>query len=165
MHLEPDAVPGALKVSLRPRMEHVWAVRQLVEAHYRPILGDEALLERLTVTTHELVENAAKYGGDGLSSLQIQVTGSPTKYLRVEVRNPINHREVAGLKQVLDDMARAADPGTFYQERMIRAASLDDGGSGLGLARISFEAEMHLSLEVDQDQVVLVAVAPAERLT
>jgi len=137
----------------------VWAVRQLVEAHYRPILGDPSLLDRLAVTTHELLENAAKYGADGLSSLHIQLTGSPTKRLQIEVRNPIDHQQVPALKRYFEEMTRAADPFAFYQARMARAAKLNDG-SGLGLARISFEAEMDLCLEVDERHVSLIAVAP-----
>lgn len=160
---DPSPVTStALEVSLRPRIEHVWAVRQLVETHCGPILGDPSLLDRLSVTAHELLENAAKYGADGLSSLQIQVTGSPVTHLRVAVRNPIDHQQVPALRRYFEEMTQAGDPFAFYQARMARAAKIKSG-SGLGLARISFEAEMSLSLDVDERHVSLIAATPIPR--
>jgi len=135
----------------------VWAVRQLVETHYRPVLGDEQLLERLTVTAHELLENAAKYGSEGLSSLRIQLTNPSPMFLRISVRNPIDHERLPALRVFFDEMSRAANPFEFYQQRIRRAAQLKEG-SGLGLARISCEAEMNLSLEISERHVSLTAV-------
>ena len=135
----------------------MWAVRQLVETHYRPVLGDEQLLERLTVTAHELLENAAKYGSEGLSSLRIQLTNPSPMFLRISVRNPIDHERLPALRVFFDEMSRAANPFKFYQQRIRRAAQLKEG-SGLGLARISCEAEMNLSLEISERHVSLTAV-------
>ena len=140
----------------------MWAVRQLVETHYRPVLGDEQLLERLTVTAHELLENAAKYGSQGLSSqglssLRIQLTNPSPMFLRISVRNPIDHERLPALRVFFDEMSRAANPFEFYQQRIRRAAQLKEG-SGLGLARISCEAEMNLSLEISERHVSLTAV-------
>jgi hypothetical protein len=149
-----------LELSLRPRLEQVWAVRQLIETHYGPILHDADLIGRLGIASHELLENAAKYGADGLSSLEIAIAGGAgSRRLQITVVNPTNHQKVAELQRFFDDMARAGDPFAFYQMRMERAAKLKNG-SGLGLARISFEAEMTLSMAVDDQHVRMTAVAP-----
>jgi hypothetical protein len=149
-----------LELSLKPRLENVWAVRQLVEAHYAPILRDADLTERLCITAHELLENAAKYSADGVSSLEVVIApGATGPQLKVTVINPVNDRELPELKRFFDDMARVGDALAFYRMRMDRAAKLRNG-SGLGLARIFYEAEMALSMASDDRHVRMTAVAP-----
>ena len=148
-----------LELRPRPHLDMVWAIRQLIETYYKPVLRDASLLDRLSVATHELLENAVKYGGDGPTSLLVEIVTSPQRLLHVEVRNPVAHEHVPALRDLLAEMARIGDPMTFYQARMVRAAKLKEG-SGLGLARISFEAEMQLSMTVDDQHVSMAAVAP-----
>jgi hypothetical protein len=149
-------------------VEQVWAVRQLVEAHYGPILQDADLTERLGITAHELLENAAKYGADGISCLEVGIApGARGRQLQVTVVNPVNQRELPELQRFFDDMARVGDAFAFYQMRMVRAAKLRNG-SGLGLARISYEAGMALSMASDDRHVRMTAVAavpPTEAVT
>jgi two-component sensor histidine kinase len=149
----------SIEVALKPQLDQVWAVRQLLEVYYKPILGDPDLVSRLGIAAHELLENAAKYGGDGESRVRIEIEkGGPRDLLCVSVRNPIRASYVDELRDVFDEMTRTQDAYAFYQARIARAAKLKEG-SGLGLARICAEAEMSLSMEVVEEQVCVRAVA------
>jgi hypothetical protein len=151
---------ASIEVALTPQLDQVWAVRQLLEVYYKPILSNGDLVSRLGIAAHELLENAAKYGGAGPSWLRIEIKKSePRDLLCVSVRNPIHAAHLAELKDVLAEMADMSNAFQFYQARMVRASKLKVG-SGLGLARICAEAEMSLSLEVVAQQVCVQAVTP-----
>jgi two-component sensor histidine kinase len=168
----PDA--PSVDMAFAPKLEQVSAVREFLENYYLPVLRDPDLVCRLAVAAHELLENAAKYSGGGISRLQVKVQpghgdasnghGAGNGHgavgtLSVCVWNVIRPDLIDELKVTVDELSAAPDPFAIYQTYLARAAKRTEG-SGLGLARIRAEADMRLSLKFQGDRVGVEAVAP-----
>jgi hypothetical protein len=108
----------------------------------------------IAMVAEELLENAVKYGhweGKGVDRrFRIAVRGTPEE-ATVEVENPIaEDSECAqNVFRMLSWISSFPDPADAYRERILEIASSpsDANGSGLGLARIAYEARASLSAE------------------
>lgn len=141
------------------QLEQVSTVREFLESYYQPLLEDPDLVCRMAVAAHELLENAVKYSGGGVSRLQVQVNGRrPWGTLSVKVWNLVRPELIDELKVTVDELSSAESAFAIYQVYLARAAKRTEG-SGLGLARIRAEAEMSLSLKFQGDHVCVEAVA------
>jgi anti-sigma regulatory factor (Ser/Thr protein kinase) len=155
-----DTDSPSVEMSFRLRLEQVSTVREFLESYYQPLLRDPDLVCRMTMAAHELLENAVKYSGGGVSRLQVLVRGSaPSGTVSVRVWNVARPDLLDDLKVTVDELSSAASPFAIYQTYLARAAKRREG-SGLGLARIRAEAEMTLSLEIEDGRVCVQAVAP-----
>lgn len=148
----------SVDLSFQPRLESVSAVRRFLEVHYRRLVSNSALISRMAVTAHELLENAAKYSAGGESRLRVEVDPSVPNALSVSVESSADPRHLPDLKAIIAELSEAPDPFDVYLRCMMRAANRSEG-SGLGLARIFVEADMSLKLELSDACICIEAVA------
>ena len=148
----------SVELSFQPCLESVSALRRFLEVHYRRLVPDPQLIDRLAVTVHELLENAAKYSAGGGSRLTVEIDPSTPHALSVCVANQADPRHLPGLQETIAELTNAADPLDVYQRYLLRAATRDEG-SGLGLARVVVEAEMNVNVELCDDRICVRAVA------
>jgi hypothetical protein len=152
------------ELAFSPNMRLVATVRRFVNEFYSEVLGDPETTSRLTVASHELLENAVKYAADGSTSIHIDVRpveGDASTVVTIDTRNRTDAKHVAALRAIIDELSNATDPMAFYQTLMKRSARRPDG-SGLGLGRIHAEADMSLTCEIAGDAVTLRAQARIE---
>jgi hypothetical protein len=133
-----------------------------VKDFYEGLLADPDLTSRVALTTHELLENTAKYSSDGVTHMQVAVSEREGQcYVQIRTRNRVTPDRLAELTQFIDEISAAPDPVALYYEFIARTAERPEG-SGLGLARIRAEGEMELAYTVEEDQVTIVAEASAQ---
>jgi hypothetical protein len=163
----PPASVSYIQLHFRPNIELISSARQFVADFYDQVVGDPAVLSRILLATHELLENAVKYAVDGLTQIRIDVIeGDAVSPRRVTIRT--SNRAAPGncviLRETIDLASSAVDPFQHYREVMLKNARRK-GGSGLGLARIRAEAEMtiHYVIEGDEVSIVLDADLPPRR--
>src|SRR5579859_3323161 len=150
-----DRDDAYVELSFSPTVKLVTTVRRFVENFYSEVLGDADVTARLTLATHELLENAVRYSLDGHTSIRISVERTAGNVqVSIETKNRAPSAHIQTLKVILDEIARATDPEGHYQE-MMRRSSLQAEGSGLGLGRIRAESGMEMSYRVEGDVVSL----------
>lgn len=148
-----------VELSFSPTVKLVTTVRRFVENFYSEVLGDADVTARLTLATHELLENAVRYSIDGHTSIRIGVERKDGKVqVSIDTKNRAPSDHIQTLRVILDEIARSTDPEGHYQE-MMRRSSLQAEGSGLGLGRIRAESGMQMSYRVEGDVVSLTARA------
>ncbi len=101
----------------------------------------------------ELLENAIKYGNWTREEdvLRLAVTGEPG-HVTVVVEHPLDQgsEHARKLQEMLAALRRFPTAAAAYQARLADvAARPDGGGSGLGLARLAYEANCVLTAEFD----------------
>ncbi len=143
------------QLSFRPNIRLVSTVREFTVQFYRRLLSDSELSSRVSVATHELLENAVSYALDDETTVRIEIADDQ---LVIKTWNRTSLESGAIVRSLIDEM-NASDPNEFYQKLMAKTA-LSPDGSGLGLARIRAEAEMQLSYQIDSDRVCIRASAP-----
>jgi hypothetical protein len=143
------------QLSFRPNIRLVSTVREFTVQFYRRLLSDSELSSRLSVATHELLENAVSYALDDETTVRIEIADDQ---LVIKTWNRTSLESAAIVRSLIDEM-NASDPNEFYQKLMAKTA-LSPDGSGLGLARIRAEAEMQLSYQIESDRVCIRASAP-----
>lgn len=140
MRLEVDVVPDNSGINV---------ARHVVDDLSRRVLNDQDLGWRLAMATHELLDNARKYGTGETAALSLFITREGTGYVaNVQVRTQSTVEQIAVLRGALEAVQGAEDAWSFYLQAMQRTAARDEG-SGLGLARIRAEGEMTLSATFD----------------
>jgi hypothetical protein len=153
-NLTPSDVPS-FSLVFRPSIYLISLVRQFVENFYAKVIGDPNVVSRLALTTHELLENAAKYSSDGSTSLYVEVDPKNGSVL-VRTANPATATEIDSLRRWFAEIAAGTAPA-LYAEMMRRSAARKLGSGGLGIARIWAEGEMEMELGVEGDIVQIVA--------
>lgn len=129
-----------------PRLElaHLEHVRGFLNfLRLAPHQVGEDLLSDLTVSAHELMENAIKYGRDDGATLELRAPPREPSRLLVRTKNKASQRD-AGRAGALVDRLTRGDPRAVYQE-VLRESAARAEGSGLGLMRIAAECGMTLS--------------------
>jgi hypothetical protein len=147
--------PAYFHVAFRPNIKLISPVRRFVSEFYVRILTDRELASRLTLATHELVENAVAYAADGETEIRIEVVDDG---LVVKTWNRASLEQQAVVRDLIETLNAAEDPDAFYQLRLAQTARRPEG-SGLGLARIRAEADMDISLQIEDDRVCILAEA------
>lgn len=151
-------------LEFRPYVELVTRAREFVTDFYEQLLSDADAVSRVALATHELLENVVKYSSDGRSHFEIELLdldGENT--VRIRARNRTTPERANELQRLVSEIS-LGEPLGMYQRFMRRAAARQDGGSGLGLARIRAEAEMTVRCDVKGDEVTIVVeglVAPS----
>jgi two-component sensor histidine kinase len=152
-------------LSIDPNPRFVSVVRRFVEATVERLLGDPELVFRVSMTAHELMENAAKYslGSKALLRVSFKREGDELD-VSLYLLNETTPDHIERLRERIRNLAAAPDPFVHYQRLMKQNARSTDE-SGLGLARIRAEGEMSLDLEVKGNTVGLLANARVRKGT
>jgi hypothetical protein len=154
-----SASSPSFELRFRPSVELISLVRRFVADFYQRVLQDDDAASRLALTTHELLENAAKYSSDGEAMLCVTVDRNAGTVL-VRTTNRASSAQRDMLRACFDEIATAPDATVLYTQMLHRTAVQTSGSGGLGLARIWAESEMALNLIVEGDNVVIRAQGP-----
>lgn len=147
--------PAYFQVAFRPNITLISTVRRFVSEFYLRILTDHELASRLTLATHELLENAVNYAADGETSIRIEVLDEA---LVITTSNRATAEQRAAVEKLVADLNNAADVDDYFQQLLVETAKRPLG-SGLGLARIRAEADMDIALTIEGDNVHVSATA------
>jgi two-component sensor histidine kinase len=144
-------------LALDPNPRFVSIVRRFVEEVFERLIPDPEAVFRVSMTAHELLENAAKYATADRALLRFstRLEGDHAQ-VTLSLINDTTGAHIDQLRQRVQAIAGAADAFAHYQKLML-ASSRVAGESGLGLARIAAEAEMSLGLEVKENTVAIMA--------
>jgi two-component sensor histidine kinase len=145
-----------LRIDPNPRFVSV--VRRFVEAALDRLLADPEAVFRISMSAHELMENAAKYsiGNKTLLRVAFRRGSDDDAQISLYLSNETTPEHIDRLRVRIEAITSAPDPFGHYQALMRKSArTLDE--SGLGLARIRAEGEMNLGLEVRGNTVALLA--------
>jgi hypothetical protein len=149
----------SFELRFRPSASLITVVRAFVEDFYMKVMDDSDVASRLALTTHELLENAAKYSTDGEAAIQVQVLAE-TGAVYVRASNRAAPAQIDRLRKCFDEIGSAPDARELYTRMLKRTAVLASGSGGLGLARIWAESDMAIRLEVTGEQVAIHAEGP-----
>jgi hypothetical protein len=141
----------------RPSVDLISIVRQFVSSFYSQIIEnrDDGAVSNLGLVTHELLENAIKYGSGGETRLSVEFDRIINR-VAIRMWNNATAAHIETLKRSVQELSEASDAFAHYQEVMRRSAKRANG-SGLGLARIAGEAEMSLSVTAEDGHVCVTA--------
>ena len=147
----------AFDLSIDPNPRFVSTVRRFVEEAFDRLIPDPDAVFRVSMTAHELLENAAKYSlaGRALLRFSTRIEGEQA-LVNLSLINETTPAHIERLRKRIDAIGRAPDAFAHYQQVMRASSRLTDE-SGLGLARIAAEAEMLLGLEVNGTTVAIMA--------
>jgi hypothetical protein len=152
---------ASLCLEFRPYVELITRAREFVTDFYEQLLTDADAVSRVALATHELLENVVKYSSDGRSHFEIELfEQNGESIVRIRARNRTTPERALELRRLIDEIEGNSDPFQMYQQFMRRSAQRQDGGSGLGLARIRAEAEMSVRCDVAGDEVTIVVEGP-----
>jgi anti-sigma regulatory factor (Ser/Thr protein kinase) len=149
---EDDSLLLGLSVLAAP--EVVSPVRRFVAAALRRALRNDDLAWRMELATHELLDNASKYGQRRLVHLRItreDCQGGTA--LRLTLDNKSEPQHIGRLERLVTAMGDATDPMRHYLGLM--KDEPPEGSLALGLARLRAEGELNLDLQVNGDRVAV----------
>lgn len=153
------APPTSIGIVFEPMLQLVSSMRRFVLTIYQRILADEAASSEMALVTHELLENAVKFNTDSGTMLRVSLTREADHHIVViRTRNRAAPEDIRVAQDLVARVRDAEDPYLLYLQ-MIRSASLQSDGSGLGLARIRAETAMTVEVNVVGDEIELVARA------
>src|SRR5215217_7663315 len=69
--MDPKKTDARFELAFSPNMRLIAVVRRFVSEFYNQVLSDPETTSRLTLASHELLENAVKYSFDGNTCIQI----------------------------------------------------------------------------------------------
>jgi hypothetical protein len=131
----------------RPMWQHIDGIRQFCGFFARTSFSSTDLGERVALVIHELIENAIKYSvPTDLAELDVTILHTG-RQIEICVGNTPRPAQLAQLQTAISTL-RGKSPEDGYLEAMRETRTLPVGRSGLGLARIRFEARMELQLIV-----------------
>ena len=152
---------ASFELMFNPSADLITVVRQFVENFYLRVLGDADLSSRVALTTHELLENAAKYSTDGEVRLFVQIDTARGLAL-VRTINRAEPEQIERLRADFQEIAAAPDVNEYYAKMLRRSAERRSGSGGIGLARIWAETDMAMRLVVHEDEVEIHAHGPID---
>ena len=151
-----------VEVGFSPTIALISVVRAFVSDFYARALSSN-VREMVVMATHELLENAVKYGIDDHATFRIEVEHRDREdHASIRMQNRSTPVHIEQLRAVLARIQEQPDRLGHYVALM-RETAKREHGSGLGLARISAEAGMDLRLEVDGDLVSILAHCTVEK--
>lgn len=152
-------VASAFELRFSPSNQLITTVRRFVLSFYTEVLGDDEISSRLAVATHELLENAVKYGRRDEATLAVTVNPEGSRFtVVVSIRNESEAVHIDEAERVIAALRGAGDVFSHYQQLMGEVALRVDG-SGLGLARIAAESGMGLEVVRDGEEIEIRAAA------
>jgi hypothetical protein len=150
-----------IDVPVRGEWSNVDLLITSVENCFTAMFADVDGCHTLAVVTGELLENAIKYGdwGGGHAVFRLHVSGLE-KNASISVENPVsNETSVERLFAAIKWVEGFASADEAYRAKLLEIANAppSEGMSGLGLARIAYEANCKLLAERDGDRVRVTA--------
>lgn len=146
-----------MELSFAPNLRLVSIVREFVNTFYDEVLEDPDSTSRLALATHELLENAVKYGTEGKTRVRIDVQfGEAGGTVAVRTWNHATPENVEAVRRLVEEMGRESDADAFYQALLVRVAR-QTTGSGLGIGRIHAEAQMTIRFDLDNGELCVIA--------
>ncbi len=164
LHIESErgVIPASFSIRFSPSAKLIVVVRRFVQSFYTRVLEDTEMSSQLALATHELLENAVKYGTTNDAVLGVSVVaaaeGRDGYDVDVSIRNSASPENLTEAKRVIDALGECDDTFAFYQEQIL-IASERERGSGLGLVRIAAEAGMRLAVDIVDDELEIRASA------
>ena len=151
-------------LSIDPNPRFVSVVRRFVEASCERLLSDPEAVFRVSMSAHELMENAAKYaiGSKSLLRVSFKRDEKGDAQVALYLSNETTPEHIERLRQRVTAIISAPDPFEHYQ-RLMRQNARVAFESGLGLARIRAEGHMSLDLEVRNNNVAIIANTRVEK--
>ena len=140
-----------LDIEFSPAWQFIDDVRRFVEAfcYNMKVDGDRATTVGLTV--HELLQNALHYSIDGWAAIRIEVNWKESQ-VDITSRSRSRPEQIDRLSEIVRRMEAEPDPLKHYLALMHETVKRAEG-SGLGLARIRFEARMELKVDIKDNAV------------
>jgi hypothetical protein len=134
-------------------------VRRFVEETFERLVGDAESVFRVSMTAHELLENAAKYSLGQKTLLRVSLEEVTEGHrLSLCLINDTTGAHMDRLRDRIDELNATTDAFELYQSLMRKNMKNRDE-SGLGLARICAEGEMSLGLEIKGNTVAIMTSA------
>src|SRR5258706_15726760 len=104
--MDPKKTDARFELAFSPNMRLIAVVRRFVSDFYSEVLSDAEITSRLTVASHELLENAVKYSFDGNTCIQIEVRkdddGQGT-VVTIDTRNRTDPKNLVALRTLIDE--------------------------------------------------------------
>ena len=113
------------------------------------------LVSRVTLSLHELLENAVKHSRGKRAVFELRMDALDKRRLLLRTSNPATAANAKQVKALLRRLSRTT-PQALYQELLLET-STREVGSGLGLVRIAAECGMVLSSSFDGKSLVMEA--------
>jgi len=162
-------------LSIDPDPRFVSSVRRFVEEAFERLLPDPDAAFRVSLTAHELLDNAVKHGSAGRALLRFSARlGGEHALVNLSLINETTLFHIERLRTWLAAIGSAQNPVDHYQKLLgeyqsrtgprrgyDRDQGRGSGDPGLGLARIAAEAQMMLGLEVKESTVAILASSRA----
>jgi hypothetical protein len=142
-----------LQLSVLAAPELISPVRRFVASTLRRVLGDDDLAYRMELASHELLDNAAKYGLRRLAHLRIIREVWPGgSALKLTLDNESDPSSIGRLERIVTALC-ATDPMGHYLALMRQDQVRES--LALGLARLRAEGDLDLDLSVDGGRVAV----------
>jgi hypothetical protein len=148
----PSEFAPALRIDFRPHAGLLTETRAFIATFCGTFADSPVVVHRLTITAHELLENAIKYSSDGATRIHIAVhrRGATARQISIGPENRASPERLAAACEMIERIRAASDPFEFYCE-LTRASVGRNTNSGLGLARIRAETSCDLDCAVTED--------------
>ncbi|MBI3181131.1 MAG: anti-sigma regulatory factor [Myxococcales bacterium] len=147
-----------MEVEFCPSWGFIDDARRFVEAFCCHSRVPAERATQIAMAAHELLQNAVKYSEDGRAGVKLRID-PPKDWVDLVVENRCTASAAKQLKVAASRLTKAADPLQVYVELMHETARREDG-SGLGLARIQYEAQLELEFAVRGRAVSVRASGP-----
>lgn len=141
-----------VRVSFPPGFEFIEPIRIFVSAYLEKRLSAR-VAERAVIVSHELLENAAKYGSIAAEVVLEIRQSSDDDPIEILVTNAAFEPRRRLLLDRLGELRRTS-PAEAYARAVVDSTR---GVAGLGLARVLHEGNMTLDVSIDGDIVTMLA--------
>jgi anti-sigma regulatory factor (Ser/Thr protein kinase) len=96
---------SSFELTFSPDITLISVVRRFVSTFYGHVLEDKDASSRITVATHELLENACKYSCDGETTLRIEVVDTGAG-VRIRTSNRTTPERLADIAAHFTEMSK-----------------------------------------------------------
>jgi len=155
----PLTPPPQADATIELRFQSEWGLiddaREFLQRGMRRAIVDPHLCEKLGIAAHELMENAFRYSPAAEVKIRVEVEAYDT--VRIIVENTASPERIASLLEEVAQLGATEDALAYYQQKMQASVHRTAEGSGLGLARVRFEASMWVDVEIVGDLVRVIA--------
>ncbi len=151
---DADDAQLVLGLSVLPAPELISPVRRFVASALRSVLRDDDLAYRMELASHELLDNATKYGLQRQVNLRItREAWQGGTALKLTLDNESDPSNIGRLERLVTAIIEATDPMGHYLALMKCEPKLDS--LALGLARVRAEGELDVDLCVEGGRVAI----------
>lgn len=163
---DPGRCVLTIDVAVRGDWDDVERVRTSVWNCITAALGPFDVRDALAMVVAELLENAVKHGcpGDGSAPPRLRLRLDPLRGVVVVENVVASDGSAVRVLQSLEWLRGFPTSEEAYQARLLALAeSPDDGGSGLGLARVAYEGGCTLSADYQGGVLCITAEMALDR--